>query len=257
MLTPVYNLYSPKCRVEIKDLFCSLIWKSTNFPGLFFFAKWSKRLGPFSGLLMSAGAVSAIKTSPLQENKICFPLFTTCTLWRRYVGRSQTIMESSYFCWQSKHLQLTFVGVGLLFFRFFVGACSKKTFPNKKAKMISRRKRETKDFLTTTASKIKIQRNIFEPCGFQRRTKKKKKNFPTAKQLHAERKKNKTWGKQMKISLFSPDRKQNSILHNEDFSCVEQRRFVQIFDQNSKQKTEIKRTSFLSTQNKAEQVKKG
>ena len=61
----------------------------------------------------------------------------------------------------------------------------------------------------------------------------------------------------MKISLFSPDRKQNSILHNEDFSCVKQRRFVQIFDQNSKQKTEIKCTSFLSTQNKAEQVKKG
>jgi len=90
MLTPVYNLYSPKCRVEIKDLFCSLIWKSTNFPGLFFFAKWSKRLGPFSGLLMSAGAVSAIKTSPLQENKICFPLFTTRVYAVKAISEAKT-----------------------------------------------------------------------------------------------------------------------------------------------------------------------
>ena len=117
MLTPsVYNLYSPNCRVEFKDLFCSLIWKLTNFPWPFFFlAKWSKRLGQFSGLLMSAGAVSAKKTFPLRENKICFPLFNTCTLWRRYLGRSQKLIESSCICWQSKHLHLPFVGVGFAF----------------------------------------------------------------------------------------------------------------------------------------------
>ena len=61
----------------------------------------------------------------------------------------------------------------------------------------------------------------------------------------------------MKISLFPSDRKQNSIANNEGFSCIKQDRFIPIFDQKSKWKTEIKRTSFLTTQNKAEQVKKG
>jgi len=134
MLTPsVYNLYSPNCRVEIKDLFCSLIWKLTNFPWPFFFlAKWSKRLGQFSGLLMSAGAVSAKKTSPLQESKICFPLFNTCTLWRRYLGRSQKLIESSCICWQSKHLHLPFVGVGFAFWNW------RATFRSKTVKCCQR-----------------------------------------------------------------------------------------------------------------------